>query len=105
MNLLALAYHEQRMILQPLIYEDWRAKKDLWLQSYSFGLAPPLKLTLSAGGSGPYESYAHKAIDMANVEDRMKWIYDIAQKFEKMMFKKEKRKYLESEIKTLAGWL
>ena len=104
MNLLAIADHEQRMILQPLIYEDWRAKKDLWLQSNSFGLAPPLKLTLSAGGSSPYESHAHKGIDMANVEDRMKWIYDVADIFEDYMFGAEKD-YMHKQLRIMAGWL
>ena len=104
MNLLALADHEQRMILQPLIYEDLRAKKDLWLQGHSFGMAPPLKLTISAAGSGPYESYAHKGIDMKNAEDRMKWIYGIADLFEGYMFGKEKS-YIHKQLKIMAGWL
>lgn len=104
MNLLAIADHEQRMILQPIIYEDWRAKKDLWLQSHSFGLAPPLKLTLSAKDYGNYESQAHDGIILENVEDRMKWIYSVADLFEEYMFGEE-RDYMHQQLETMAGWV
>lgn len=107
-NLLVLADHEQRMILQPLIYNTSEAKGDL---GFSRGKAiswatPALKLTFSAeDNESDYDSYADKGIVLENVEDRMKWIYGIAYDFEEMMFHRKKGPYLEGELQTMAGWL
>lgn len=105
MNLLALADHEQRMILQPLIYETEEAKADIANQRTLSAVAPGLKLTLSANDHSDYESQAHKGMKLENVEDRMKWIYNIAHDFEEMMADRDKRTYLEGELATMAGWL
>jgi len=104
MNLLALADHEQRMILQPLIYETEEAKADIASQRTFSAVAPGLKLTLSANDHGDYESQAHKGMKLENVEDRMKWIYGIAKLFEGYMFGEEKD-YIHSQLRIMAGWL
>lgn len=106
-NLLALADHEQRMILQPLIYNTAEAREDLEFSrgSLQSQLAPKLKLTFSAEDStSDYDSYADKNIVLENVEDRMKWIYGIAKIFEGYMFGPEKN-YMHKQLETMAGWL
>ena len=104
MNLLSLADHEQRMILQPLIYETEEAKADIASQRTFSAVAPDLKLTLSTNDHGDYESKAHKGIVLENVEDRMKWIYGVAELFEGYMFGEEKD-YMHSQLRIMAGWL
>ncbi len=104
-NLVTLADHEQHMILQPLIYDTQEAKDDIKSQKTFSALAPGLKLTLSAKDSGDYESEAHTGIKLENVEDRMKWIYNIADDFEGMMKNNDKKRYIETELETIAGWL
>lgn len=104
-NLVTLADHEQRMILQPLIYNTQEAKDDITSQRTFSAFAPGLKLTLSAKDSGDYESEAHTGIKLENVEDRMKWIYNIANDFEDMMKNNDKKTYIETELGTIAGWL
>lgn len=105
MNLLALADHEQRMILQPLIYDSKAAKADITNQRTFSAVAPGLKLTLSSKDSGNFESKAHKGIVLENAEDRMKWIYNIANDFGGMMADRDKRTYLEGELNKIAGWI
>lgn len=104
MNLLTLADHEQRMILQLLIYETEEAKSDIASQRRWSAVAPGLKLTLSANDYGDYESEAHRGIILENVEDRMKWIYSVAELFESYMFGEEKD-YMHNQLRIMAGWL
>lgn len=120
-ELFAIAHHEQLNILQPLIYEDAKLKETLDMNhAYSRRagwLAPPFQVVFSAakdtndpegkvifdpaGGVLDWLSGSNKSL--ANTTDRMKFVGDIATRFNKLMLKK--KPYIEGELHKIRGWL
>jgi len=120
-ELLAIAHHEQLNILQPLIYEDAKLKETLDMNhAYSRRagwLAPPFQVVFSAAkdaddpelivrfdpsvGALDWLSGSNKSL--ANTTDRMKFVGDIATRFNELMLKD--KSYIEGELRKIRGWL
>jgi hypothetical protein len=98
-HLLAIADHEQGVILQPLIYGD----KDFvyWLEAQRGTLlnliSPNLELVFSSA-CGTDDA----TLKMEELESRMKWIGKAAEQFHRLMQIDTAR--MESEIQKMAGW-
>jgi len=107
-HLLAIADHEQGVILQPLIYEDpkfawWiQAQRSAWVKWAS----PDLELVFSSACSTKDETLKSVAPEDTKLEDfksRMKWIGTAAKQFHKLM--QEKTAYMDGELRAMAGWV
>jgi hypothetical protein len=107
-HLLAVADHEQGVILQPLIYEDkdfsyWiEVQRSAWVNWAS----PGLELVFSAACGTDSDAMKSAAPDDTKLEDlksRMKWIGQAAEQFHKLM--KERKTYMEGELAAIAGWV
>ena len=125
-HLLAVADHEQGVILQPLIYDDpffaagvkaqraanselgsveqyvpiWRDVRKI-VQS----VAPDLELVFSSAcetKDANLKSVAPKETKLEEFKSRMNWISDAAKQFHKLM--QDKTAYMEGEIRTMASW-
>jgi hypothetical protein len=122
-ELLAIAEQEQINILQPLIYDDPKLKETLDLNhTYSrrFNwLTPPFQVVFAMerdtddpelkvqfdppGGAVDWLKGSSKSL--ANVEDRMQFVRDIAKQFNKLMADKKRKAELEANLLKLQGWL
>lgn len=107
-HLLAIADHEQGVILQPLIYEDkdfayWiQLQRNAWVQWAS----PNLELVFHSACSTSdvaLKSKAPKDTKLEELKSRMKWIGEAAADFHKLMG--EKKSYMEAELTAMAGWV
>lgn len=126
-NVLIIAQHEQGKVLQPLIYEQWRHKREVDAMGLAGGLAPEVKLFFSNTcnvpqvtvypkyryrGSHPenkdnpkYDKYVSKpesGIVLYDYDSRMNWINKAAEKFHGLMQKEEN--YMLDQLQTMAGW-
>jgi hypothetical protein len=106
-HLLAIADHEQGVILQPLIYDDadfvyWiKVQRSTWVS----WAAPGLELVFSSACSthkAELKSVAPKETKLENLESRMTWIRDAAMKFHGLM--QSDKAYMEGQIGAMAGW-
>ncbi|MBN9355548.1 MAG: hypothetical protein J0I15_03775 [Herbaspirillum huttiense] len=107
-NLMAVADHEQREILQPLIYDErcfsgWvAAQRSIWLNWAS----PKLSLVFSSAcdtREAHLESLASDDTVLEDVESRMIWIKRAADSFHSLM--QNKSHYIEAELLSMAGWV
>jgi hypothetical protein len=106
-HLLAIADHEQGVILQPLIYDDKEFVK--WLERqrnppFSW-VSPDLELVFSSECStdqSELKSVAPEDTKLENLESRMDWIGNAAKQFHDLMQKRPS--YMEAEIQNIAGW-
>ncbi|SLJ84072.1 DUF2515 family protein [Psychrobacter sp. DAB_AL43B] len=124
-NLLQTAYHEQKMILQPLIYEDKKHQVEIKAMKLAGPLAPHVQLVFSSSCSIPqvlatgmtpqrpkkvddpdyvdeYVSRPDSNIVLYNYDSRMKWIKNAALKFHQLM--QDEKVYMHDELTTMAGW-
>ena len=126
-NVLIIAQHEQGKVLQPLIYEQWRHKREIDAMGLAGGLAPEVKLFFSSTCNVPqvtvqpkyrypgnhatakddpkYDKYVSKPesdIVLYGYKSRMKWIKKAAEKFHGLMQTEES--YMLSQLQTMAGW-
>lgn len=126
-NVLIIAQHEQGKVLQPLIYEQWRHKREVDAMGLAGGLAPEVKLFFSSTCNVPqvtvqpkyrypgnhatakddpkYDKYVSKPesdIVLYGYKSRMKWIKKAAEKFHGLMQTEES--YMLSQLQTMAGW-
>ena len=125
-HLLAVADHEQGVILQPLIYDDpafaagvqlqrvansdpaiYERASPAWLliRKVVQAMTPELELVFSSACSTKDEklkSVAPKDTKLENLKSRMKWIGAAANHFHKLM--KEQPAYMEAELAKMAGW-
>lgn len=126
-NVLIIAQHEQGKVLQPLIYEQWRHKREIDAMGLAGGLAPEVKLFFSSTCNVPqvtiqpkyryrgnqavtkddpkYDKYVSKPesdIVLYDYESRMNWIRKAAEKFHDLMQKEEI--YMLDQLHTMAGW-
>lgn len=121
-NLMALARHEQRNILQPLIYngEDFKwwvqvqrggADVGKWTWGHAVGIAtswmaPKLKVAFVAACDADLPEFEDVAPENTKLEDydsRMTWITAVAEKFHGLMIRYPGK--MEAELSTIAGWV
>ena len=107
-HLLAIADHEQGVILQPLIYDDpdfvyWLDKQRRpWVR----WAAPNLELVFSSACSTSdkaLKSVAPEGTKLEELRSRMDWIGRAAEKFHGLM--QSDHNYMENEIQKMAGWV
>ena len=107
-HLLAIADHEQGVILQPLIYDDadfvyWLSlQRKPWVRWAS----PNLELVFSSACSSTREALKSVAPQDTRLEDfrsRMSWISRAAEQFHALM--QRDAAYMEAEITAIAGWV
>lgn len=107
-HLLAIADHEQRVILQQLIYNDTVFNLGIMAQRtrpFSW-ISPDLELVFTSACSTDtpeLKSVAPEGTELEEVESRMQWIRQAAAKFHgRMQFFKFQ---MENELQTIAGWV
>lgn len=107
-NLLAIADHEQGVILQPLIYEDPDFSK--WVERQRCALiqwaSPDLQLVFNHAcdtRNALRKSIAPDDTVLENLKSRMAWIAAAANRFHHLM--QTESAYMENELKTIAGWV
>jgi hypothetical protein len=105
-HLMAIAKHEQGVILQPLMYKDqkfahWVQRQRGWLSWFS----PNLELVFNHACETDEtlkKSVAPEDTILENYESRMNWITMAAKQFHGLM--QSQKDYMEVELKTMAGW-
>ena len=106
-HLLAIADHEQRRVLQPLIYNDpdfnkWTARERWWWVRL---MAPKYELVFThecTTDDAQLKSVAPDDLIVENEKSRMKWIADAAQQFHRLM--DEQANHMTKELNIIAGW-
>ena len=107
-HLLTIADHEQREILQPLIYNDpvfskWLGRERQWWMRLA---APTYQLVfthLCSESDPALKSVAPDDMKVENEKSRMKWIEDAAMMFHELMSGKEA--HMLNELKIIATWV
>jgi hypothetical protein len=111
-HLMQIAEHEQKNVLQPLIYDvNNPTSKDFvwWIQKqrgFLNAISPDLKIVFGSAceTSDPkLESIAPKDTKLENYVSRMKWIESVAKQFHGLML--NRTHYMESELQTIASWI
>ena len=107
-NLMAIARHEQGVVLQPLIYDDPAFALMVKMQRWPLlnRVAPPLELVFAAAcetTDPELKSVAPEGTNMEEYTSRMKWINKAALVFHDLM--QNRQPYMESELKTIAIWV
>ena len=108
-----LADHEQRNILQPIMYEDKVFKTALKANQLAFAtdflkrFAEPVELTLASQcqrvNDGRTVGFSGNAVaDLADVEQRMEFVLRAAAKFNQLLHSSQ-RKYIEQSLKVIAA--
>jgi len=106
-HLLAIADHEQRRILQPIIYNDPVFSK--WLireRKYWRWAAPTYQLVfthLCSESNPALKSVAPNEMKVENEKNRMKWIEKAANKFHELM--NDQEAHMLNELKIIATWV
>lgn len=107
-HLLAIADHEQRVILQPLIYDDPDFSK--WVKRQRLPVinlvSPALQLAFTSAcdtKDAQLKSVAPSETRLEEFESRMKWINDAAKRFHGLM--QAKVAYMEEQLQAMAGWV
>ncbi|WP_288998648.1 hypothetical protein [uncultured Psychrobacter sp.] len=108
-NLMQLANHEQREVLQKTIYQKINFRAGLALAEIGRGKMsiPELQMvyTSKADTDDPdLKNIASDDIKLADITKRMDWIKDVAEQFIELM-NGEKRNKVEGEIVKIAGWI
>jgi hypothetical protein len=107
-HLLAIADHEQGVILQPLIYDDPDFAKWLGFQRMAWvkWASPNLELVFTHActtDKAELKSVAPDDTVLERLGSRMTWIGDAAKQFHGLMQKYPV--FMENEIRTIAGWV
>jgi hypothetical protein len=107
-HLLAIADHEQGVILQPLIYDD--PDFVYWLKAQRLPgiswVSPGLELVFSHACStddAALKSVAPEGTKLEELDSRMNWIRNAAEEFHDLM--QRRPAYIEAELRTMAGWV
>lgn len=107
-HLLAIAEHEQGVILQPLIYDDkdfayWiGVQRSAWVNWAS----PALELVFShacSTSNSALKSVAPEDTKLEDFKSRMTWIGSAARRFHDLM--QVDRASMETELRAIAGWV
>lgn len=106
-HLIAIANHEQGVVLQPLIYDSWLFSKSVAAQRAPVltWFSPDVELIFSHACQTKEE--AIKSIPPAGTEiedftSRMAWITKAADQFHLLM--QESSTFMEAELRTMAAW-
>lgn len=107
-HLLAIADHEQGVILQPLIYDDpafadWVGRQRAW---YAHWASPALELVFSHECSTEkmdWKSVAPPTTKLERIASRMEWITGAANKFHLLMLKQNE--YMHAQLMQMASWV
>lgn len=107
-HLLAIADHEQGVILQPLIYDDPDFADWVKLQRWPIAkqISPALELVFNSACETIDPKLKSVAPDDTKLEEfksRMKWIGAAAEQFHGLM--QTDKTYMEGEISKMAGWV
>ncbi|MET3133010.1 hypothetical protein AAKU55_003292 [Oxalobacteraceae bacterium GrIS 1.11] len=107
-HLLAIANHEQGVILQPLIYDDHDFSKWISVQRSIFvNWATPtvqLVFTNACDTDKPeLKSLAPEGTVLEDFKSRMTWIADAAATFHNLM--QRSHDFMEGELRTIASWV
>lgn len=105
-SLIAIADHEQRKILQPLIYENGPFRTTLKLQA-TFERAPFVPVRVAAFSTACDVKQPELRVQMTDGDlydevDRMKFITNIANGYHELM--KTRKTYMDGEIRTISTW-
>lgn len=105
-SLMAIADHEQRKILQPLIYKNMPFRATLKMQS-GFEWAPFVPVRAAAFSTACDVTNAELRVQMSegnlyDESDRMEFIGAIAKQYHKLMGMR--KDYMEGEIRTISTW-
>ncbi|MES2756705.1 MAG: hypothetical protein V4693_04965 [Pseudomonadota bacterium] len=107
-HLMAIADHEQRVILQPLIYDD--SAFATWIQRqrapYARWASPALELVFTHKCStihSSVKSVAPKNTELEDFVSRMDWINEAAEKFHGLM--RKRKDFMESALGVMANWV
>lgn len=105
-SLMKIAGHEQRKILQPLIYEEPLFQSTLDMQA-GFEWMPFVPVRVAAFSAScdvedPGFRIQMESGDLYNVSDRMEFINRVARQYHLLMQKKET--YMEGEMHAIAAW-
>lgn len=103
---MAIADHEQRRILQPLIYNGFLFQKVLQAQATAEG-APFVPLRVASFSSACDVNNKELRVQMTKGDlfgesDRMVFIQEIADQYHKMMG--QKKDYMEQQIGMISTW-
>lgn len=104
-NVLIIAEHEQGEILQPLIYEGWRNRREIDSMGLFSWFTPEVALFFTSDCStntGKYTSRSPEGTVVYDYESRMDWIRKAAEKFHGLM--QNESTYMETQLQTMAGW-
>lgn len=104
-HLMEIAWHEQGVVLQPLIYADKSFADLIEFQRAMSWLSPTNRLVFSRACETPspdLESVAPDQIELENLKSRMTWIGSAARKFHALM--QEKPAYMGAELAAIAAW-
>jgi hypothetical protein len=104
-HLLAVADHEQGVILQPLVYDDPDFAYWVRMQRRLSWVTPTLQLVFRSAcetSKAERKSVAPDDTKLESFDSRMKWIRNAADQFHKLM--QNEKTYMEGEIATMAGW-
>lgn len=107
-HLLAIADHEQGVVLQPLIYDDpdfsnWAARQR-WPGFRQVSPSYELTFTHRCEIDDPeLKSVAPDDLIVEDFDSRMGWIEDAATLFHKLMIEREN--YMIGELNTIASWV
>ena len=107
-HLLAIANHEQGVILQPLIYDDPNFSKYVKVQRWPVvtWFSPSLYLAFTSACDTKDElkkSMAPSATHLETFKSRMEWITEAAKTFHQLM--QRQGPYMEEQINAMAGWV
>ncbi|NUU01345.1 DUF2515 family protein [Herbaspirillum robiniae] len=107
-HLLAIANHEQKVILQPLIYEDGWFSSFVKMQRWPVVnlVSPELRLAFTSACDTKVAQKKSIAPDSTKLEDfdsRMDWITAAAKRFHFLM--QTETAYMEGELRAMAGWV
>lgn len=107
-HLLAIANHEQGVILQPLIYDNWVFAKSVAAQRAPVlsWFSPDVELVFGHACETEdqmFKSQPSEDTQIENFASRMKWINSAANQFHELMIKKSAQ--MERELQAIAAWV
>ncbi len=109
-NLMKLANHEQREVLQKIIYQKSGFRAGLWLAEVGRGKAsiPEIQMVYTSKADTDdldFKNVAPSDIELADITKRMKWITSVAEQYIKLMNNDSTRAKVEREMVKIAGWI
>ena len=107
-HLIAIANHEQGVVLQPLIYNDKWFSNSVAAQRFPVvnWFSPDVELVFSHACQTEKAAIKSVPPEGTKIEDftsRMAWITKAADQFHLLM--QESRSFMEGELRTMAGWV